>query len=68
MGGFAEATLKGRNGQARTVTPESMLSKLQSGDAQLRQGSEFGQYQVFFDGRPVENAAGTQFILDFSEK
>ena len=45
-----------------------MLSKLQSGEAQLRQGSEFGQYQVWFDGRAVENAAGTQFILDFSEK
>ena len=68
MGGFAEATLKGRNGQTRVVTPEAMLSKLRSGDAQLRQGSEFGQYQVFFNGRPVENAAGTQFILDFSEK
>ena len=68
MGGFAEATLKGRNGQARIVTPEAMLSKLQSGEAQLRQGSEFGQYQVWFDGRAVENAAGTQFILDFSEK
>ena len=68
MGGFAEATLKGRNGNPRTVTPEAMLSKLQSGEAQLKQGSEFGQYQVWFDGRAVENAAGTQFILDFSEK
>jgi len=68
MGGFADANLMGRNGQPRTVTPESMLDKLKSGEAELRQGSEFGQYQVYFDGRPVENATGTIFILDFSEK
>jgi hypothetical protein len=68
MGGFADANLMGRNGQPRTVTPESMLDKLKSGEAELRQGSEFGQYQVYFDGRPVANATGTIFILDFSEK
>jgi hypothetical protein len=45
-----------------------MLDKLKSGEAELRQGSEFGQYQVYFDGRPVANATGTIFILDFSEK
>lgn len=68
MGGFADANLMGRNGQPRTVTPESMLDKLKSGEAELRQGSEFGQYQVYFDGRPVANATGTIFILDLSEK
>ena len=68
MGGFAEAGLIGRNGQPRTVTPESMLTNLKSGEAKLVQHSEFGQYQVYFGGRPVANAAGTVFILDFSEK
>ena len=68
MGGFAEAGLIGRNGQPRTVTPESMLTNLKSGQAKLVQHSEFGQYQVYFGGRPVTNAAGTVFILDFSEK
>jgi len=68
MGGFAEAGLMGRNGRPRTVTPESMLTNLKSGQAKLVQHSEFGQYQVFFGGRPVENAAGTVFILDLSEK
>ena len=64
MGGFAEAGLIGRNGQPRTVTPESMLTNLKSGQAKLVQHSEFGQYQVYFGGRPVTNAAGTVFILD----
>ena len=68
MGGFAEAGLIGRNGQPRTVTPESMLTNLKSGQAKLVQHSEFGQYQVYFGGRPVTNAAGTVFILDLSEK
>lgn len=67
MGGFADVDLKGRNGP-RVVTPGAMLTKLQKGDIQLRQGSEFGHYQVWIDGRPVANAAGTQFILDLSEK
>jgi len=68
MGGFAEAGLIGRNGRPRTVTPESMLNNLKSGQAKLIQHSEFGQYQVFYGNRPVTNAAGTVFILDLSEK
>jgi hypothetical protein len=68
MGGFAEAALIGRDGKPRTVSPDAMLKKLQSGEAQLRQGSEFGQYQVWFGNRRVENAAGKPFILDLSEK
>ena len=68
MGGFADANVMGRNGQPRAVTSESMLDKLKSGEAELKQGSEFGQYQVYFGNRPVANAAGTVFILDLSEK
>jgi len=68
MGGFAEVALAGRDGKPRTVSPDAMLKKLQRGEAQLRQGSEFGQYQVWFDGRRVENGSGEPFILDLSEK
>mgnify|MGYP003663467851 CR=1 FL=1 len=70
MGGFAEAGLIGRNGQPRTVTPESMLTNLKSGQAKLVQHSEFGQYQVYFGNRPVTNGETPPkiFILDLSEK
>ena len=70
MGGFAEAGLIGRNGQPRTVTPESMLTNLKSGQAKLVQHSEFGQYQVYFGNRPVDNGETPPkiFILDLSEK
>jgi len=50
------------------VLPDAMLTNLKSGQAKLVQHSEFGQYQVFYGGRPVTNAAGTVFILDLSEK
>ena len=70
MGGFAEAGLIGRNGQPRTVTPESMLTNLKSGEAKLVQHSEFGQYQVHYGNRPVANGETPPkiFILDLSEK
>ena len=78
MGGFASTKLQGRSnaqnlgptlkGADIAVSPEAMLIKLKSGNAKLRQGSEFGQYQVWFGNRIVDNAAGEPFILDFSEK
>ena len=64
MGGFADAKLGIRlNGQPRTVTARSMLTKLNQVRLKLRQGSEFGQYQVYFDGRPVANATGNSIYL-----
>jgi hypothetical protein len=76
MGGFADMPKLGIGtnlGPALqpsdlAVLPAAMLTNLKSGQAKLVQHSEFGQYQVYFGGRPVTNAAGTVFILDLSEK
>ena len=78
MGGFASTNLQGRSnktnlgpalkGSDLAVSPDQMLIKLKSGEAKLRQGSEFGHFQVWFGNRIVDNAAGEPFILDFSEK
>jgi hypothetical protein len=76
MGGFADMPKLGIGtnlGPALqpsdlAVLPDAMLTNLKSGQAKLVQHSEFGQYQVFYGGRPVTNAAGTVFILDLSEK
>ena len=76
MGGFADMPKLGLGtnlGPALqpsdlAVLPAAMLNNLKSGQAKLVQHSEFGQYQVYFGGRPVTNAAGTVFILDLSEK
>jgi len=76
MGGFADMPKPGRDANLGPALPPSdlavlpveMLTNLKSGQAKLVQHSEFGQYQVFYGNRPVTNAAGAMFILDFSEK
>ena len=80
MGGFASTPKLGRSSSYNSgpalqpsdlaVLPDEMLTKLQSGEAELRQGSEYGQYHVYFDGRPVANAniPPTVFILDLNER
>lgn len=66
MGGFADNTKQG-HGSTLTVTPEVMAERIRDGKITLEQGSEIGTYLVFAGGRPVQNKAGGQFVLDLRE-
>ncbi len=78
MGGFQSATgyeegtadyiKQQAAGTSTFVSPESMLVKLNSGEATLIQEDEFGHYKVMVDGRLVANKLGGEFILNLTGK